>query len=171
MPTPTVCVCNIWQRLRWRDAAAGEFIQHCGWSVVLCSAVWRGGEFKFIQHCGWSDLICCVLYIIQVLIDDCGMCKEVESLLPIIKCQPQQVILLGDHCQLGPVVLNDSVSSLGLGRSLFERYAAHARWLTTHYHMVPLSVCLSLCLSVCLSVCVSVSVCLSSSSSPVFSSL
>ncbi|MED6272706.1 hypothetical protein CHARACLAT_033167 [Characodon lateralis] len=33
-----------------------------------------------------------------------------------------QVVLIGDHKQLQPIVKNQTVKKLGMGRSLFERY-------------------------------------------------
>lgn len=35
--------------------------------------------------------------------------------------RPPQVILVGDHCQLGPVVMCKRASEAGLCQSLFER--------------------------------------------------
>lgn len=32
-----------------------------------------------------------------------------------------QVVLVGDHCQLGPVVMDKAAARAGLGQSLFER--------------------------------------------------
>lgn len=32
-----------------------------------------------------------------------------------------QLILVGDHCQLGPVILNKAAARAGLSQSLFER--------------------------------------------------
>ena len=36
-------------------------------------------------------------------------------------CIPLQLILVGDHCQLGPVILNKAAARAGLCQSLFER--------------------------------------------------
>lgn len=33
----------------------------------------------------------------------------------------RQVVLVGDHCQLGPVVMNKTAAKAGLSQSLFER--------------------------------------------------
>ena len=76
--------------------------------------------------------------MIQVIIDDCAMCKEAECLVPIVSCRPQQVVLFGDHMQQKPVVLDKTARSFGLDRSLFHRYASHARMLTVQYRMVRL---------------------------------
>ena len=64
------------------------------------------------------------------------MCKEPESFVPIVSTRAQQVILVGDHKQLQPIILEKRARSLGLGRSLFERYAQNAKMLTKQYRMV-----------------------------------
>lgn len=56
----------------------------------------------------------------QVLIDECTQAFEAESFIPIVM-GVKQLILVGDHCQLGPVVLDKSVLKAGLSISLFER--------------------------------------------------
>jgi len=72
----------------------------------------------------------------QLIIDECGMSKEAESLVAIMSSCASHVVLIGDHRQLEPVVLDNSAASLGLSRSLFERYAQQAVTLTTQYRMV-----------------------------------
>ena len=67
------------------------------------------------------------------------MCKEAECLVPIVSCRPVQVVLVGDHRQLRPVILDSTAQSFGLDQSLFERYASQAHMLTTQYRMVRLS--------------------------------
>jgi len=67
------------------------------------------------------------------------MCKEPESLIPIVSSRAQQVILVGDHKQLQPIILERRAQNLGLGRSLFERYAKSAVMLTKQYRMVNLT--------------------------------
>ena len=64
------------------------------------------------------------------------MCMEPESLIPIVRCSAKQVVLVGDHKQLQPVVLEKGAARRGLGRSLFERYATDAVMLTMQYRMV-----------------------------------
>lgn len=55
-----------------------------------------------------------------LLVDEATQAIEPEILLPILK-GPKQVILIGDHMQLGPVVINKEAAVAGLNRSLFER--------------------------------------------------
>ncbi|XP_025107228.1 helicase with zinc finger domain 2-like isoform X5 [Pomacea canaliculata] len=72
----------------------------------------------------------------QIIIDDCGACKEPESLVPIILFKRvKQVVLVGDHKQLCPIVHNATARSLGLERSLLERYSESAIMLTGQYRM------------------------------------
>jgi len=78
----------------------------------------------------------CVCLCCQLIIDECGMSKEAESLVAIVSSRASHVVLVGDHRQLEPVVRDNSAASLGLNRSLFERYAQQAVMLTTQYRMV-----------------------------------
>ena len=64
------------------------------------------------------------------------MCTEPETMVPIVNSRAQQVVLVGDHKQLQPIVLEETAKDLGLFRSLFERYKDKARMLTMQYRMV-----------------------------------
>lgn len=55
-----------------------------------------------------------------VLIDESTQASEPEIMIPIVK-GAKQVILVGDHQQLGPVILNRKASDAGLKQSMFER--------------------------------------------------
>jgi len=55
-----------------------------------------------------------------VLVDEATQACESECLLPLLK-GAKHVILVGDHCQLGPVVLCKNAAKAGLKISLFER--------------------------------------------------
>ncbi|KAL4236479.1 helicase [Mactra antiquata] len=59
----------------------------------------------------------------QVIVDEAGMCPEPECLVPIIATNPEQVVLIGDHKQLRPIILCKEALLFGLETSLFERYA------------------------------------------------
>ena len=88
---------------------------------------------KFLEQMVLSsaDVICCTCVSAgdlrlhkwkfkTVLIDEATQSSESETLIPIVKgCE--QLILVGDQCQLGPVVLNRRALRSGLGESLFER--------------------------------------------------
>lgn len=56
----------------------------------------------------------------QVLIDESTQAMEPECLIPIVM-GAKQLVLVGDHCQLGPVVMCKKAAKAGLGQSLFER--------------------------------------------------
>ena len=76
----------------------------------------------------------------QCVIDECGMCTEPETILPMMLSE--KFILVGDHKQLQPVVLNKIAESLGLKISMFERLfedesmSEYCITLTTQYRMV-----------------------------------
>jgi regulator of nonsense transcripts 1 len=78
-----------------------------------------------------ADVICCTCITSadrrireftfhHVLIDEATQAIEPECLLPMLK-SAKQVILVGDHLQLGPVVICRETAKAGLNRSLFER--------------------------------------------------
>ena len=74
----------------------------------------------------------------QCIIDECAMCTEPETLLPMILSE--KIILVGDHKQLQPVVLNKTAEFLGLKISMFQRLfkdmSHYCIMLTTQYRMV-----------------------------------
>jgi len=75
--------------------------------------------------------------VAQIIIDECAMCMEPEALVPLVSFgSAEKVVLIGDHKQLQPIVMNRDAKHLGLERSLFERYAHKAIMLDTQYRMV-----------------------------------
>ena len=76
----------------------------------------------------------------QCIIDECAMCIEPETLLPMILSK--KVILVGDHKQLQPVVLSKTAEPLGLKVSMFQRFfrdksmSQYRIMLTEQYRMV-----------------------------------
>ena len=56
----------------------------------------------------------------QVLMDESTQATEPECLIPLIM-GAKQVVMVGDHCQLGPVVTSKKAARAGLGQSMFER--------------------------------------------------
>jgi len=56
----------------------------------------------------------------SVLIDEAMQATEPECMVPVVM-GAKQVILVGDHCQLGPVVMCKKAAGGGLSKSLFER--------------------------------------------------
>ncbi|KXS20998.1 P-loop containing nucleoside triphosphate hydrolase protein [Gonapodya prolifera JEL478] len=55
-----------------------------------------------------------------VLIDEATQASEPECLIPLV-LGAKQVVLVGDHQQLGPVIMNKKAAQAGLNQSLFER--------------------------------------------------
>ncbi|OIT20921.1 regulator of nonsense transcripts 1-like protein [Nicotiana attenuata] len=78
-----------------------------------------------------ADVICCTCVgagdprlanfrFRQVLIDESTQAAEPECLIPLV-LGAKQVVLVGDHCQLGPVIMCKKAARAGLAQSLFER--------------------------------------------------
>jgi regulator of nonsense transcripts 1 len=55
-----------------------------------------------------------------VILDEATQAVEPEALIPIVH-HTKQLVLIGDHRQLGPVILNKAAVKAGLNQSLFER--------------------------------------------------
>jgi regulator of nonsense transcripts 1 len=55
-----------------------------------------------------------------VLIDEATQATEPECLIPLV-LGAKHVVLVGDHQQLGPVIMNKKAARAGLCQSLFER--------------------------------------------------
>ncbi|NXK71659.1 HELZ2 Helicase, partial [Amazona guildingii] len=76
------------------------------------------------------------LNVKQIIIDECAMSTEPETLIPLVSHRhAEKVVLLGDHKQLRPVVNNDVCKTLGMETSLFERYRNQAYMLDVQYRM------------------------------------
>lgn len=75
----------------------------------------------------------------QVLIDEATQACEPEGLISIVN-GAKQLVLVGDHFQLGPVVMDKEAARAGLNQSLFERLifaGAKPFRLTIQYRMHP----------------------------------
>jgi len=90
--------------------------------------LWKRAEIKVLKA---AHVVCCTcvgagdgrlrgMRFKRVIIDEATQATEPESLIPIVK-GAKQLVLVGDHCQLGPVVRNKKVAEAGLTQSLFER--------------------------------------------------
>ena len=80
------------------------------------------------------------MLFMQLIIDECAMSTEPQSMVPIVANQAQQVVLIGDHKQLRPIIKCQPAAELGLDQSLFERlflkFPAYTVFLSTQYRMV-----------------------------------
>eukprot|EP01022_Parablepharisma_sp_SALTPOND_P016227 TRINITY_DN234_c0_g2_i1.p2 TRINITY_DN234_c0_g2~~TRINITY_DN234_c0_g2_i1.p2 ORF type:complete len:1040 (+),score=86.45 TRINITY_DN234_c0_g2_i1:3145-6264(+) len=104
--------------------------------VVCCTCV--AAFDKRIRKCRFM----------RVLIDEATQAIEPECLLPVLK-GAKQLILVGDHCQLGPVIMCKEAAKAGLNQSLFERLVGlgiRPIRLQVQYRMHP---CLSAFPSMC----------------------
>jgi superfamily I DNA and/or RNA helicase len=77
---------------------------------------------------------------LQVIIDECAMSTEPQSMVPIVATRASQVVLIGDHKQLRPIIKCKHAAEMGLEQSLFERlfnrFPAYTVFLGTQYRMV-----------------------------------
>ena len=76
---------------------------------VICTTTVNAGDKRIARF-----------HFKQVLVDESTQATEPECLLPLV-LGAKQVVLVGDHCQLGPVVMCKQAAKAGLARSLFER--------------------------------------------------
>jgi regulator of nonsense transcripts 1 len=88
----------------------------------------RAAEREILTN---ADVICCTCVgagdpriskfkFRTVLIDESTQSAEPECMIPLVLgCK--QIVLVGDHQQLGPVIMNKKAAKAGLNQSLFER--------------------------------------------------
>lgn len=88
----------------------------------------RSAENQLLEA---ADVICCTcvgsgdarlqrIKFTSILIDESMQSTEPECMVPVV-LGARQLILVGDHCQLGPVVMCKKAARAGLSQSLFER--------------------------------------------------
>ncbi|XP_071490369.1 3'-5' exoribonuclease HELZ2-like [Diadema antillarum] len=93
-------------------------------SVVLCTCNAAGaGRIRKYTN------------IIQCIVDEAGMCNEPETLIPLTNTLPHQIVLIGDHKQLRPIITENNARDLGMEESLLEKYQKKAKMLTIQYRM------------------------------------
>lgn len=100
--------------------------QSTGVQIILCTCA-VAAKSSIIKSCEEN--------IKQCIVDECGMYLELESLLPIAFLAPQQVVLIGDHKQLQPIIHDKKTQNLGLNVSMFERLSGKAKMLRLQYRM------------------------------------
>ena len=100
-----------------------------------------------------ADVVCCTcvgagdprlakIKFRNVLIDESTQSAEPECLIPLV-LGAKQVVLVGDHKQLGPVIMNKKAAKAGLNQSLFERLV--------NLHQVPIRLNIQYRMHPCLS--------------------
>ena len=106
-----------------RQASARELREY---EVILCTCT---------TSASWATVA--DLNVRQVIVDECGMSMEPETLIPLVNYSTvEQVVLIGDHRQLQPIVTNSVAKELGLEVSMFERYQKRAIMLDLQFRMV-----------------------------------
>ena len=101
-------------------------LEESGVQIILCTCATAGSP-RIAKSCD---------NIQQCIVDECGMCLEPESLVPITSSGARQVVLIGDHKQLQPVIQDQVAKTLGLSVSMFERHSKRAMMLQVQYRMV-----------------------------------
>ena len=71
-----------------------------------------------------------------MILDEASMASEVEALVPMVSTRADQIVLVGDHRQLQPVILSHEAQDLGLDSTFFNKYWEQAVMLTKQYRMV-----------------------------------
>ncbi|EDV26532.1 uncharacterized protein TRIADDRAFT_54641 [Trichoplax adhaerens] len=108
-----------------RNTCEKELLQHA--DVICCTCVGAGDR----RLTGFTFRV--------ILIDEATQATEPECMIPIVR-GAKQCILVGDHCQLGPVVMCKKAAGAGLAQSLFARLVAlgvRPIRLTVQYRMHP----------------------------------
>ncbi|XP_062505134.1 helicase with zinc finger domain 2-like isoform X2 [Corticium candelabrum] len=96
--------------------------------IVLCTCM-QAGNFTMRSFAS----------VYQCIVDEAGQCTEPETLVAIARPDLKKIVLIGDHKQLQPVVVDPLVKKQ-LCTSLFERLASRAFMLKEQYRMHP-SIC------------------------------
>jgi regulator of nonsense transcripts 1 len=76
---------------------------------VICCTCTGAGDPRLARHT-----------FKYVIVDEATQACEPEALIPLVHGS-KQIVLVGDHRQLGPVILNKKCAKAGLAQSLFER--------------------------------------------------
>ena len=111
---------------RKMKADAEEKVLKSGINIVLCTC-----------NEAASHRLTSTLQPKYCIIDECAMATEPECMVPIRRAE--HVVLIGDHQQLQAVIQSKDAEKMGLGKSLFERYATKGHpihVLETQYRMV-----------------------------------
>lgn len=81
----------------------------------------------------------CEGYETRCIIDESAMCIDADTLCAMLGSKAKQVVLIGDHKQLQPIIQCNKAKKLGLGISMFERFSKREHLLTMlekQYRMV-----------------------------------
>ncbi|NXU29689.1 HELZ2 Helicase, partial [Thalassarche chlororhynchos] len=130
-------ICNFDTRMRKGEQITEEETKKYKNNLLAARAHELAGHDVILCTCSAASATSLEqLNVKQIIIDECAMSTEPETLIPLVSHhRAEKVVLLGDHKQLRPVVNNDFCKSLGMETSLFERYQNQAWMLDTQYRM------------------------------------
>merc|ERR1719443_2773257 len=75
-----------------------------------------------------------------IVVDEVAQATEVSAIVPVVMRGAQQLVLVGDHCQLPPSVMSREAELRGLSLSIYSRLAdggLEPRFLDTQYRSHP----------------------------------
>ena len=105
-----------------------KFLEECD---IVLSTLNTSGKPKYADF--FEGKVECLI------IDEAGQATETSTLVPF-QCNPQKVLLVGDHKQLPPTVMSKNANKTKFNRSLFERFidlGYKPYLLDTQYRMLP----------------------------------
>ena len=73
--------------------------QGLAWGLSVCVSFCKALSLGVLLDLSW---------LAQLLVDESTQATEPETLLPLV-LGAKQVVLVGDHCQLGPVIMSKKV--------------------------------------------------------------
>jgi regulator of nonsense transcripts 1 len=134
---PEFAALAYWQMLKDTSQQGESFLklQQVNWEHPLRGAAAEGADVlrEGLERklCSSADVICCTLETAArdclvdltfktVIMDEATQAVEPSALIPLIY-GAERVVLVGDQCQLGPVVRTRELEDLGYNWSLFER--------------------------------------------------
>ncbi|KAM6120774.1 LOW QUALITY PROTEIN: 3'-5' exoribonuclease HELZ2 [Phoenicopterus ruber ruber] len=129
-------ICNFDTRMKKGEQITEEEIREYKTNLAAARTYELTRHDVILCTCSAASATCLErLNVKQIIIDECAMSTEPETLIPLVShCHAEKVVLLGDH-KPRPVVNNDFCKSLGMETSLFERYRSQAWMLDTQYRM------------------------------------
>ncbi|XP_022107369.1 uncharacterized protein LOC110988307 isoform X2 [Acanthaster planci] len=113
---------KIWQYRK--EVAKAEEEELSKYEVILCTCN-AAGSRRIRDNAN----------VVQCIIDEAGMCSEPETLIPLVATGPEQIVLIGDHKQLRPIIKSKLAEDLGMGISMLENCKDSVHMLTTQYRM------------------------------------
>ena len=122
-----------------RRLAPRELDQYRELMLFLQRTLLQKADVVCVTCVGAADQALRGMKFSTVLLDEATQAAEPEALIPIT-LGASKLVMVGDHCQLGPMVLSKRAAAAGLTQSLFERWIRLGQRplrLTVQYRMHP----------------------------------